>query len=634
MMEAIFDFLTRSSIGIAGLYALYFLLLRQSTHFKANRFYLLVGMLSILLIAAFPMRYEVLLQAPKAIASSNFADQFQRNGTAPVQVEETVQISLAGILLYLYAIGSAFFFLRLLVQSWRPVRVILNTKAKKISNCWLHVNREYKMPFSFFNRILIHPEYFKQNEIDDIIAHEKVHIQERHWIDLFIIELLTVFFWFNPFIWLVERAIKQNHEYLADNGVLTRGQSPVRYQAILINQLMGTEVIGLANNLNFALGPTRFKMMTKEKTPKRKLMRMIWALPFLAILLYAFAQPEYTYKEQPVEAIPQQDSTFTVVTPENGEFLMKLDDGSSISMAPNSKIEAPKKFGSDVRKIKLEGEAYFDVADDKRPFIVEDFSGKEMMSIPADAKKKENISTIEKNLTAPKVKFNGIDKNKKIKAYGTVTDESGKPLPGASVVLQGTTKGTVVDRDGSFKLEVPANKDWALVVSYVGYKTALNQVELFEDKTDLKFKFVMKREVIEISAKELKKAANMTPPPPPPPAPESVSDSDESVFYIVEELPEYPKGFYALAKHVNDITNGLKEDYFFQGKRLNGKATVGFTVTPEGKVSNIQILDKSDDVAAETAMLVAKKMKQWSPGAQRGKKVPVDFAMEIDFSNY
>jgi phosphatidate phosphatase APP1 len=39
---------------------------------------------------------------------------------------------------------------------------------------------------------------------------------------------------------------------------------------------------------------------------------------------------------------------------------------------------------------------------------------------------------------------------------GTIKDKGGLPLPGVSVVVQGTTIGTVTDRDGNFTLSVPA----------------------------------------------------------------------------------------------------------------------------------------------------------------------------------
>ncbi|MDR0429396.1 MAG: TonB-dependent receptor [Tannerellaceae bacterium] len=52
---------------------------------------------------------------------------------------------------------------------------------------------------------------------------------------------------------------------------------------------------------------------------------------------------------------------------------------------------------------------------------------------------------------------------------GTVVDETGEPVIGASILIKGTSQGTISDIDGKFTLSAPA--DGTLVVSYVGYKT-------------------------------------------------------------------------------------------------------------------------------------------------------------------
>jgi hypothetical protein len=114
--------------------------------------------------------------------------------------------------------------------------------------------------------------------------------------------MLTVFFWFNPFVWLFERSIKQNHEYLADEGVLAQGLSVGKYQAILINQLMGMQIIGITNNLNYSINAKRMKMMTKIKTSKMAVLKMIWALPIIALLLLAFAKPSNEVKYEQDQA--------------------------------------------------------------------------------------------------------------------------------------------------------------------------------------------------------------------------------------------------------------------------------------------------------------------------------------------
>jgi len=77
------------------------------------------------------------------------------------------------------------------------------------------------------------------------------------------------------------------------------------------------------------------------------------------------------------------------------------------------------------------------------------------------------------------------------KVSGTVTDENGEPIPGATVVIEGSTTGTVTDIDGKFSLDVPDGA--VLLISFIGYQTQRidpgNQsnlaITLLEDATSL-----------------------------------------------------------------------------------------------------------------------------------------------------
>ncbi len=66
---------------------------------------------------------------------------------------------------------------------------------------------------------------------------------------------------------------------------------------------------------------------------------------------------------------------------------------------------------------------------------------------------------------------------------GSVVDENGNPLPGASVKVSGTTLGTVADIDGNFTLKVPATAT-TLEVSFVGMKN--ETVKIGKGKTSVK----------------------------------------------------------------------------------------------------------------------------------------------------
>ena len=50
---------------------------------------------------------------------------------------------------------------------------------------------------------------------------------------------------------------------------------------------------------------------------------------------------------------------------------------------------------------------------------------------------------------------------------GTVNDETGAPLPGATVIVEGTSRGVATDFDGNFSIN--AEEGEVLVVTYVGY---------------------------------------------------------------------------------------------------------------------------------------------------------------------
>ena len=54
---------------------------------------------------------------------------------------------------------------------------------------------------------------------------------------------------------------------------------------------------------------------------------------------------------------------------------------------------------------------------------------------------------------------------------GTILDENGEPIIGASIVVEGTTNGVISDFDGHFELNVPRKA--TIIISYIGYKNQI-----------------------------------------------------------------------------------------------------------------------------------------------------------------
>ena len=71
-------------------------------------------------------------------------------------------------------------------------------------------------------------------------------------------------------------------------------------------------------------------------------------------------------------------------------------------------------------------------------------------------------------------KASAYDAEGNLKVNGLVTDEQGEPIIGATIVIGGTNRGTVTDRDGKFRLAAPEGS--VLEVSYIGFTTAKVEV--------------------------------------------------------------------------------------------------------------------------------------------------------------
>ncbi|WP_321997455.1 M56 family metallopeptidase [Draconibacterium orientale] len=527
-METSLFYLVNASGGIVLFYLVYWLFLRNETFHAANRWFLVGSLLLAILLPLVPVRYEVLIEASEGAKTGahTIADTFKNIPVFKGAEESATTFGWQQAILLIYLTGAAIFLLRLLTQTAVLIHLMIKYRVTSLNGMRVVENEKYGLPFSFFNIVFINPKFHTQDDLPEILAHEKVHIREHHWFDLLFIELLTVIFWFNPFIWMFERAIKQNHEYLADKGVLAQGHTVGRYQALLVNQLMGMQIIGITNNLNFALSTNRLKMMTKKKTSASRLIRFTWALPVLALLLFAFAEPNYRMQELNETEITDQRTSAT----------------------------------------------------------------------------------------------------KTLKISGVVVDENDEPLPGTSVVVKGGTTGCVSDLQGRFTLEVPEKT--AIVLSFVGKKTIIDDymgILSGKDGEVYKRTYKMKDEIIGIGlATELlavNNNDNMAPPPPPPPPP-----SDDEMFYIVEDMPNYPGGSEALNNFVYKMQNKLAS-----AKNIKGKAKVLFTVNAKGEVSDIKIVEQDNDAAAKGAYTIANEMPDWTPGKQRGKAVPVKYMLPVEF---
>ncbi len=114
------------------------------------------------------------------------------------------------ISLLLLIAGIVVMLVRLLIQylSFRRIRrdsQLLSDDAVKIYQV-----DKFIIPFSFGRSIFINQHQHKEEELKEIIRHEFIHVKQRHTADILWSELLCMLNWYNPFAWLIRKAIKQN----------------------------------------------------------------------------------------------------------------------------------------------------------------------------------------------------------------------------------------------------------------------------------------------------------------------------------------------------------------------------------------------------------------------------------------
>ena len=79
--------------------------------------------------------------------------------------------------------------------------------------------------------------------------------------------------------------------------------------------------------------------------------------------------------------------------------------------------------------------------------------------------------TINGNTIVLKLKSTKIDDESLKYVSGVVTDASGNPLPGATLLIKGTTTGMATNANGEYKIGVPKNGECTLIFSFMGMKT-------------------------------------------------------------------------------------------------------------------------------------------------------------------
>ena len=304
MNTTVINFVFESGVSLIIFTLVYLLFLRKETFFVLNRIYLMAAVFfSILLpfvhfqanstlpsvmlgeVTVTALRYQNLLQTV-TVYGTRLSGAFEQT------------IRSIGLIRFIYLSGTAIFFLLFLFRLLQIIALILHNESERKNGIRIVKIDHDTTPFSFFKFVFISRNYSDNPGMKEMIAHETEHVRQGHSFDVMILELLTILQWFNPFLWLLKRSIRENHEFLADHGVLKPGISSAAYRLLLIGSSFEQQPV-IANNFNYSLIKIRIKMMTQIQSPKTAALKLSLGIMVTAALLmsFAFDKEEYTIQD-------------------------------------------------------------------------------------------------------------------------------------------------------------------------------------------------------------------------------------------------------------------------------------------------------------------------------------------------
>lgn len=395
------------------LIAVYYLFLQKEKMYTFNRFYLIF---SLLFSYTIPF---ISIQSENPKPSNRFQTTFEATTKVLDLSPHPERFNWTNLIWAFYGIITMI----LVIKTVYSIIKIKNIKGKKVwyENQKVVFTHENISAFSFWKTIYLGKNYLINSQIDPrIFVHEKSHIDQKHSIDLLFIEVVKIFTWFNPSIYLYKKAIVSNHEFLADEAVLKKNFNVKEYQHLILDEIISTKNYSLIHTFNFNNIKKRFIMMNTKKSKMTNLKKVI-SIPVLLLAFGLFVQKTYAgNKEDQTRTtgkLPLKLSESTAknpvekqnifVTEEPSIFKEKEDVATDTSVEKDT-IRPEKKPANDSQTTTVA--EYPGGVNELRNKVVNLFDGSKLKSVKDQKIMKTEISyTVDENGKVIDVTANGND---------------------------------------------------------------------------------------------------------------------------------------------------------------------------------------------------------------------------------
>ncbi len=339
-----FDYLLRANLYLILFFGCYFLLLRRHTFFMLNRIYLLasVGLALGLPFVQLPTETVVILPA--------VAPQLLSGVT--IRPENLAPSGPNWVLIgwWMYGVVAGGLLIRLFWRTTRLLNYIRENPQQPLPHYTLVQPADPETPtFSFFRYMVLSPA---DAQAEPVREHELVHIRQWHSADILAFEVIQALLWFNPVVLAYRMAIRQVHEFLADQAASARHRSA--YANYLVSYALGDQPDLLTNSFfKPSLLTARLRMLHQRTTSHWALGKYALVLPLtLIVLALTAARPDVQRLVEPLlsgKPVPVKGRIITednkplpgativikngnagTTTDANGRFIINAEPGAAL----------------------------------------------------------------------------------------------------------------------------------------------------------------------------------------------------------------------------------------------------------------------------------------------------------------
>jgi beta-lactamase regulating signal transducer with metallopeptidase domain len=284
---------------------IYRFILQREKMYAFNRLYLLFSILFSLLVPF--LSFQVNQQTPDVLENIYLPailpitqEQSPIVTTAPVPAPATLSLTL--IALIVYVLVTLVLLVRFIRNLFRIRQAIAGNQVLHYHEAWLILVNNDIPAHSFLQYVFMsRADYNDPNTRHSLLTHELSHVRQRHSWDILFIELLQVFYWFNPTYIFYKKAIQLNHELQADDTVIKIHGDIPGYQHLLLDKIQHQHIIRLTSSFNYFITKKRLTMMTKSSNRTRMTCLQLALLPLFLCAIFLFSGRTYAQDKKTSE---------------------------------------------------------------------------------------------------------------------------------------------------------------------------------------------------------------------------------------------------------------------------------------------------------------------------------------------